>query len=118
MDTKDTKEILHSSGLNLRVLCILFGDSALKRPNATAPENRMRSRLGRWLVAVVAVCLVPISVAAAAQTTIARRSLGEVALLDAAEQGDRAAALRLLARGADPNVSGPGGTTAIMWAAS
>ena len=48
------------------------------------------------------------SVAAAAETT----------LLDAAEQGDRATALRLLTKGANPNTPGPDGTTAIMWAAS
>jgi len=35
-----------------------------------------------------------------------------------AEQGDRAAALRLLSKGASPNVAGPDGTTPIMWAAS
>jgi ankyrin repeat protein len=40
------------------------------------------------------------------------------ALLDAAERGDRTAALHLLATGADPNAPGPDGTTAIMWAAS
>jgi ankyrin repeat protein len=39
-------------------------------------------------------------------------------LLDAAERGDRAAALQLLAKGADPNVPGADGTTAVMWAAS
>jgi len=39
-------------------------------------------------------------------------------LVAAAERGDRAAALRLLARGANPNAPGPDGTTAIMWAAS
>jgi uncharacterized protein len=39
-------------------------------------------------------------------------------LLEAAERGDRTAALRLLAKGADPNVPGPDGTTALMWAAS
>jgi ankyrin repeat protein len=39
-------------------------------------------------------------------------------LLEAAERGDRAAALRLLATGADPNVAGPDGTTAVMWAAA
>src|SRR5262245_64754587 len=43
---------------------------------------------------------------------------GENAFLDAAERGDRAAVLRLLAKGANPNVPGAGGTTAIMWAAS
>jgi len=38
-------------------------------------------------------------------------------LLDAAESGDRAAALRLLAERADANMAGPDGTTAIMYAA-
>jgi ankyrin repeat protein len=42
----------------------------------------------------------------------------EPSLLDAAERGDRAAALRLLGKGADPNVPGPDGTTAIMYAAA
>ena len=40
----------------------------------------------------------------------ARRTLAEVErLLDAAEHGNRAAALRLLTRGADPNTPGPDG---------
>ncbi|HEX5108228.1 MAG TPA: ankyrin repeat domain-containing protein [Vicinamibacterales bacterium] len=39
-------------------------------------------------------------------------------LLDAAERGDRSAVLGLLAKGANPNVPGPDGTTAIMWAAA
>src|SRR5947207_8948721 len=42
----------------------------------------------------------------------------EATLLDAAERDDRAAALHLLAKGANPNGAGPDGTTAIMWAAS
>src|SRR5215510_5591146 len=45
-------------------------------------------------------------------------SAAEMTLIDAAEQGDRATALRLLAKGANPNTPGPDGTTAIMWAAS
>jgi ankyrin repeat protein len=39
-------------------------------------------------------------------------------LLDAAESGDRATALRLLAGKADPNTAGPDGTTAVMYAAA
>jgi ankyrin repeat protein len=39
-------------------------------------------------------------------------------LLDAAEAGDRATALRLLAEKADPNTAGADGTTAIMYAAA
>jgi ankyrin repeat protein len=42
----------------------------------------------------------------------------DVGLLEAAERGDRAAVLRLLATGADPNTPGPDGTTALMWAAA
>jgi hypothetical protein len=38
-------------------------------------------------------------------------------LLDAAESGDRAAALRLLSEKVDANMAGPDGTTAIMYAA-
>ena len=45
-------------------------------------------------------------------------SAAENTLLDAVERGDRAAAVRLLTRGANPNAPGPDGTTAIMWAAS
>jgi ankyrin repeat protein len=37
---------------------------------------------------------------------------------DAAEQGDRPAVLRLLAKGANPNVPAADGTTAIMWASA
>jgi uncharacterized protein len=64
---------------------------------------------GRYLLWVVAAVYV------AAVTTM---SAAEPTLLGAAEQGDRAAALGLLAKGADPNVAGPDGTTAIMWAAA
>jgi ankyrin repeat protein len=75
--------------------------------------------LGSWLVAV-ALCVASNSLGAAPSQNpqSVRRSLGEVGLLEAAERGDRAAALRLLARGANPNAPGPDGTTAIMWAAS
>ena len=67
----------------------------------------MRVLGGPWLVAV-AVAFFATSVPMAAETT----------LLEAAERGDRAAALRLLATGADPNAPGPDGTTAVMWAAA
>jgi ankyrin repeat protein len=50
--------------------------------------------------------------------SLATVSAAENTLLDAAERGDRAAALRLLAGGAKPNVPGPDGTTPIMWAAA
>jgi ankyrin repeat protein len=60
------------------------------------------------LVAFITVLLAAIPVATAAETT----------LLDAAESGDRARALQLLAKGANPNTPGPDGTTPIMWASA
>jgi ankyrin repeat protein len=42
----------------------------------------------------------------------------EPTLLDAAERGDRAVALRMIASGANVNTPGPDGTTAIMYAAA
>ena len=39
-------------------------------------------------------------------------------LIEAVERGDRAAALQLLSKGADPNAPGADGTTAVMWAAA
>jgi ankyrin repeat protein len=66
-------------------------------------------RIKRWSVAaaVIAVLIAAISMATPAKPT----------LLDAAESGDRATALRLLSERADPNTVGPDGTTAIMFAA-
>jgi ankyrin repeat protein len=43
---------------------------------------------------------------------------GEPTLLAAVEQGDRVAALRLLAKGANPNTPGADGATAVMYAAA
>jgi ankyrin repeat protein len=63
--------------------------------------------------ALACVCVAAVWLAAA---PIAQAA--ETALLDAAERGDRTAALHLLAKGANPNAPGPDGTTAIMWAAS
>ena len=57
--------------------------------------------------ATMAICGVAI-IATAAEPT----------LLDAAEGGDRVAALRLLSKGANPNTPGPDGTTAVMYAAA
>ena len=62
----------------------------------------------RCVVIGVAVWLAVISGTSAAGNT----------LLDAAERGDRATALSLLAKGADVNAPGPDGTTAIMYAAA
>ena len=60
------------------------------------------------LVGALAICVIVASTAVAAELT----------LLGAAEQGDRAAALRLLAKGANPNTPGADGTTAILYAAA
>jgi len=72
----------------------------------------MRTIPARWVgvaaTAAMAVWLAAISFARPADTS----------LLDAAESGDRATVLRLLAKGADPNALAADGTTAIMWAAS
>ena len=68
---------------------------------------------------LVVVLLAAIATLNGAEPTPAQRSLGEVGLLDAAERGDRAAALRVLAvRGTDANQKGPDGTTAVMYAAA
>ena len=67
-------------------------------------------RVPAWLVfSVVALFVTAIAIASPA---------GKTALLDAAESGDRAAALKLLAERADPNTIGPDGSTAIMYAAA
>ena len=58
--------------------------------------------------AALLTLLLSASVAGAAEPT----------LVGAAETGDRATALRLLSKGANPNAPGPDGTTAIMWAAA
>jgi uncharacterized protein len=51
-------------------------------------------------------------------TAVARLSAEEPSLLDAVERGDRAAAVKLLGGGANPNAAGPDGTTPIMFAAA
>ena len=62
-----------------------------------------------YVTVSVAVCVAISSLATAAEPAL---------LLDAAERGDRAAAMQLLSKGANPNTPGPDGTTALMWAAS
>lgn len=65
-------------------------------------------RTARRVLALIFVTALSVSIAAAPAVT----------LLDAAEAGDRAAVLRLLAqRGTDANQAGADGTTAIMYAA-
>src|SRR5262245_64610692 len=55
-------------------------------------------------------------VAILAASSLARAA--DLTIVDAAERNDRAAVMRLLAKGANPNTAGPDGTTAVMWAAS
>jgi uncharacterized protein len=59
-------------------------------------------------LAAVAACIAAISIAAAAESS----------LIEIVERGDRAGALAMLAKGANPNTPGPDGTTALMWAAA
>jgi uncharacterized protein len=68
----------------------------------------MHRLLARYLVGVIAVCLPGISIATPANTT----------LLEAAESGDRATAMRLLGQGANPNALSADGATAVMYAAA
>src|SRR5688500_15738084 len=65
-------------------------------------------RLEYFIAALVVILVTMVGIATGAEPT----------LLDAAERGDRAAVTRLLSKGADPNVPGPDGTTAVMYAAS
>jgi uncharacterized protein len=65
----------------------------------------MRPRFGSLLLAL---CVAIPGLARAAAPTI----------VDAAEQGDRSTALRLLSKGANPNTPSADGTTAIMWASA
>jgi len=58
------------------------------------------------------------SAVAAALLLSATSAQAQATLLAAAERGDRAAALAFIAKGADVNVAGPDGTTALMWAAA
>jgi ankyrin repeat protein len=68
-------------------------------------------RVGALLSFLCLLCSFPLLSGAAS-------TAGKPSLLDAAESGDRSAALKLLAERADPNVAGPDGTTAVMYAAA
>jgi len=68
-------------------------------------------RVGALLSFLCLLCCFPLLSGAAS-------TAGKPSLLDAAESGDRPAALKLLAERADPNAAGPDGTTAIMYAAA
>ena len=88
---------------------MLFDDHDTLRHRGT--EARSRGSLvsvPRCVAFCVAVWIGAISGAMAAETP----------LLDAVERGDRATALQVLAKGADPNAPGADGTTAIMYAAA
>jgi uncharacterized protein len=77
---------------------VVSGFSQTRRP----PEG------GHYVPMIAIIAVLVASIAGAA----------EITLVDAAERGDRATALRLLTKGAKPDTAGPDGTTAIMWAAS
>jgi len=66
------------------------------------------AKAGHYIALVLVVLFAAGSIASGAENT----------LLDAAERGDRGAAVRLLTKGANPNTPGPDGTTAIMYAAA
>jgi ankyrin repeat protein len=88
---------------------------AVVSQNVGSGFSRTWRRRTTRLVVVLAVWIAAISISTAA---LGAEALATAAtLLDAAESGDRATALRLLADRADPNAPGPDGTTAIMWAA-
>src|SRR5262245_8588166 len=70
-------------------------------------QARRRGGPGRAALLLTAI-LATASLARAAELT----SVG------AAERADRAAVLRMLAKGANPNTAGPDGTTAVMYAAA
>ncbi len=56
-------------------------------------------------------------IAVLAAVAAAPLAAAERSLVSAAEDGDRPAAIALLREGADPDVRGPDGSTALMWAA-
>ena len=74
----------------------------------------MQSLCGSWRRVSPMLAIAAFAVA----TMLTPAGAAEPTLLDAAERGDRAAALRLIAQGADPNAAGPDGTTPVMWAAA
>ena len=87
--------------------CVDDHDTPRHRGTETRPGTLLGVSVSRCVV-VAAMLVAASSVAIAAESP----------LLEAVESGNRAAAVSLLARGADPNVPGPDGTTAIMYAAS
>jgi ankyrin repeat protein len=90
---------------------------AVVSQNVGSGFSRTWRRRTTRLVVVLAVWIAAISISTAALGAEALATAATPTLLDAAESGDRATALRLLADRADPNAPGPDGTTAIMWAA-
>jgi ankyrin repeat protein len=77
-------------------------------------QKRWKPRWSRCLHSAFRILNFFVLFLAAASITAAAEST----LLDAVERGDRAAALSLLTRGANPNTPGPDGTTPIMYAAA
>ena len=78
----------------------------MQTPPSRCAVQRLHSAF--CILNFIAASVAAASIAVAAETTV----------VDAAERGDRAAVLRLLGKGANPNTPGPDGTTAIMWASA
>lgn len=85
----------------------------VRSPETHEPGITGAGRSGRRLLSLILPALVTILVAA-----LPAGAAGdpEHALLAAAEEGLHDEALQALAGGADPNLAGPDGTTAVMWA--
>ena len=80
------------------------------------PRHRgTETRPGKLLGVSVSLC---VALGVVLVAGISSATAAESSLLEAVESGNRAAAIALLTKGADPNTPGPDGTTAIMWAAS
>jgi ankyrin repeat protein len=77
----------------------------------------MRAERARLVVALARTAVLAATASAALAFAVTNAEASELELLDAAEAGDGATALRLLAEGADAQAAGADGTTALMWAA-
>ncbi len=85
--------------------------------NTTHKGTEAPRKRTNYLCASVARCVVAIGMVGVAAISVATAADAPL-LLDAAERGERAAALQLLSKGANPNAPGADGTTAIMYAAA
>ena len=77
----------------------------------------MRAERARLIAAFARTAALAVAASAALTVAVTRAEASELTLLEAAEAGDSATALRLLAGGAEARAAGPDGTTALMCAA-